>query len=325
MRTNRRIHWTLITAAVFCCLAADSVSAQFGLPAAGGRQGTVSGTGVSSIEKKPDAMRMHIELMSKAGSLKEAIDGLKARKASARKTLEKLGAELETITYGDASISDGQSEQQRQLTQMMSMIEQQRGRTGRPSANKTSVPVTVTCSLTVDWKLKFESSEDLLLFVHPLQQELQTADLSGAKDASALSPEQKEMIEEMQGEYGEFGMDYYSSGEQEPGTPVFTYVATISEEEQDKALAEAFQKAKSDASRLSKATGAELGKLVSITSSSAPGSDDEYSSYYEQQYYLAQMLGASPTESASENEAVGLTPGSVKQRISVTAWFDFKE
>ena len=270
---------------------------------------------------------MHIELMSKAGSLKEAIAGLKARKESARKTLEKLGAELDSMAFGKVSISDEQSEQQQQLAEMMSMIEQQRGRTGRPNAKKTSVPVTVTCSLTVSWKLDYDSSEEMLLFVHPLQQEIRDADLSGAKDVSALSPEQKELLEEMQGEYGDYGMDYYPSGEQEPGTPLFTYVATFSEEEHTKALAEAYQKAKAEAARLSKATGSELGKLVSVTSTSDTGGGEDYSSYYEQQYYLAQMmqqLGAT-TESGADNEAVGLTPGTVKRRISVAAWFDFQE
>jgi len=303
------------------CLPNSPASAQYGASSGGGRPGTVSGTGESTVELKPDVMRMNVDLLAKAGTLKEAVKVLNARKESVRQTLEKFGVDKESIKFGDVSISDAQSEQQQELRQMMAMMEQRRGQTGRPKPAKTSVPVTVTCPLIAEWKLTADSAEELLLFVHPLQQKLREADLSGAKDVSALSAEQEEMLEEMQGEFGYSRS--YSSGEQEPGTPVFTFSAAVSEKQVDEALAAAFQQAKTDAARLSKATGAELGKLVSVTSTVTQADEDDIS--YRQQYYYAQLVEAMGAFGNSQsNEAVGFKLGTVKKRFTVTAWFDFK-
>lgn len=323
MLIRLRCHRLLGTLIAVCCLSNQSASAQFGGFPAGGRPGTVSGTGVSELEKLPGVMRIHLDLEASAGSLKEAIEVLKTQKESARQALEKLAADMDSVKFGQTSISDAQSEQQQQMAQMMAMIDQQRGRTGRANPSQTAVPVTVSCSLTAEWKLAADFNDDLLLIVHPLQQKILAADLSGTKNASALTPEQEELLEEIQGEFPSF-----PSGESSSANPVFMFVATITEEEHQNLLAEAFQEAKTRAARLSRATGAELGPLVSVTSGEEQPDLTGTSSPYELQLLMTEfrmMQATGATRSDVSNEAISYRPGPVKKRLSVTAWFDFKE
>lgn len=306
---------------------ADTVLGQYGWDSIGeGRPGTVSGAGVVSIEKQPEVMRMHVDLIAKAGSLADALKSLNTRKQSARKQLKDLGANMDTLRFGAPSISNAQSEEQQQLAQMMTMINQRRGRGAKTETKQSAVPVTVTCPVTVEWKLTAKTPEDLLKFTHPLQQEIRDADISGMNDASALTPEQKELVEEMGDELSNYSR-YSSSNEKKPGEPMFLFAAAISEEEQDRALSEAFQKAKAKAGRLAKATGAELGELVSVTSAGSQGLDDSnaayYGNYYSELQSIQEMLSNDPADEAKE--AVGMKPESVKYNVRVSAWFDFKK
>jgi uncharacterized protein YggE len=297
----------------------------WGNTSGGGQSGNVSGTGAVKIEKQPTVMRMKIDLIAKAGSIKEALKSLEDRKNTARKQLEELGADTESIKFGAASVSSEQSEQQQQMLMMMEMINERRGRSARETDSKTAVPITVTCSLTADWKLTAQTPGKLLEFVHPLQQEIRNADISGAKDATALTPEQQELIEEMGSEFR--SNRYSSSSEPQPGTPMFAFAAPISEDEQDQALAEAFQKAKANAFRLSKAAGMSLGKLVSVSSNESRGSGfDEYSDYYGGGYYGSRMgrMQALLEADDSSREAIGVEPGIVQATVTVTAQFEFQ-
>ena len=323
-----RVLMTVATIAFVNIVACDWASAQFpwGNVSGGGQPGNVSGTGVVKIEKQPTVMRMKVDLIAKAGSIKEALANLEDRKKSARKQVEELGADATSITIGPASISNAQSEQQQEMLMMMSMINERRGRSNKDAASKTAVPITVTCSLTAEWAMTAKTPDELLVIVHPLQQELRDADISGAKDATALSPEQQELVEEMGNEYGY--NRYSSSDESQPGTPSFLFAAPVSEEEEDQALAKAFQKAKSQAARLSKATGTNLGKLVSVSSSESQGpGDDEYAAYYGNPYYSSGMsqLQSMHAGNDSTKEAVGITPGVVRSTITVTAQFEFQQ
>lgn len=320
----------LLTFAMFAIsggLGNNNACGQFawGDTSGGGLSGNVSGTGVVKIEKQPTVMRMKIDLITKAGSIKEALKNLEDRKKSARKQLEDLGADAKSIKIGAASVSNAQSEQQQQMSMMMEMINERRGRSARETAPKTAVPITVECSLTADWNLTAKTPGELLEFVHPLQQEIRDADISGAKDATALTPEQQELIEEMGSEYRY--NRYSSSSESQPGTPMFAFAAPISEDEQDQALAEAFQKAKAKASRLSKAAGMSLGKLVSVSSNESQGPGiDEYSDYYGGGYYGSGMGAIQTMVEADDsfNEAVGVEPGVVQATVTVTARFEFQ-
>jgi uncharacterized protein YggE len=256
--------------------------------------------------------------------LKDALAALKDRTTKAKTQLASLGVDKESIKVGDPKITEMATSQNQRMQMMM------RARRGGQKAqpkNTPSPPILVSSQISADWKLSSKTSEELLLFVHPIQEKVKATDIAGLKDAEKLSPEQEEMLEEAEESYG-----YSSSDEQKPGTPVFLFVSKISEEERDKAMTEAFAKAKTQATKLAKAAGTNLGGLQSLHGSGAAGSDyEEYGGGYgyDAQAYRAiqmarrQQQGGSASDDESA-EAVGAAPGQVKYHVSVTASFNLE-
>jgi uncharacterized protein YggE len=307
---------------VLLCTTAKPAFSQFlgggGLP--GAEAGTVTGNGKVVIEKTPAVMRIQVDLLSKAGSLKEALAGLKDRIEASRAQLAAFGVDQTSVKLGQPKLSAGKSDRQQQMERLLAerMRSLNRGRTETREA--ASSPVTVSVQLTAEWKLKAKTIEELLLVTQPLQKKVKDADVGGLKAASQLSPEQQEIMEEM-GEMARYGDD----GESKPGEPVFSYATSISKEEEDKALEEAFQKARTQAARLAKAAGHELGKLSSISSAAgSAGQENEYG-YGGAYYAAARRLQAAENSGDGQAEAVSVLPGMVKYEVTVAAGFELKE
>ncbi|MGQ0635969.1 MAG: SIMPL domain-containing protein [Planctomycetaceae bacterium] len=292
--------------------------AQFELP------NLVSGTGSVSLIRAPEKMRLQITIMGRGATLKDALSALQDRVSKAQTQLATLGAEKETIKVGDSRISELPNErnQQRQLQIMMMQRMKQRGGKGATKA-PAAAPVLVTAQLTADWKLSSKTAEELLLAVHPIQEKIKAADLAGSKEAEKLSPEQEEMLEEAEQSFG-----FNSGDEQKPGEPAFMFVNRVSEAEREKALADAFEKAKAKATRLARAAGARLGALRSLSTSDTGGAGFEdysmnavYGSYASRaMQMLRQQQGATPAND-DEMEAVGVEPGMVRYNVTITASF----
>ena len=138
-------------------------------------------------------------------------------------------------------------------------------------------PVKVTADLTAQWKLTPGTPEELLRTVHPLQEKIRKADVGGTKVATAPTPEEQELQEEV----GDQGMGPYGAdGEQKPGEPDFVFTSRISDDEYDAALAKAFQDARQQAARLAKAADTQLGTISSISNARSGGYDWEaYGNY----------------------------------------------
>ena len=121
-------------------------------------------------------------------------------------------------------------------------------------------------------------------------------------------------------------MNSYGNEAPKPGEPIFMFVSRIPEAERDKAVAEAFQKAKAQASKLAKAAGTELGALKSLSSTSTSGNANNNYQYNARAWRAMQMagLGQSDDDEANENaaEALGAEPGPVKVHVTVMAAFD---
>jgi uncharacterized protein YggE len=115
--------------------------------------------------------------------------------------------------------------------------------------------------------------------------------------------------------------------EQKPGQPAFLFVSRISEAERDKALAEAFEKAKQQATRLAKAAGAQLGALKSLAGNAAMGGGDydvyQYGRDNSPSHQMMQAMRNRQSSGEEETvEAIGAEPGPVSINVSVTAAFD---
>jgi len=298
---------------------ATGAAAQYGYAP----RGNVGGTGVVTLKRQPDRMRMHIMVMSRGSDLKQALSGLSERTAAAEAQLAALGAAKDSIKFGDPQISTQADDQRRQIEQM---IAENLRRSGR--AQKTGDkprPVTVVSTLTAEWPLQTADPSELLIHTHELQDKIRQADISGSAEASKLTPEEEEIMEEAEGMFSR----YSSSDEPKPGEPVFSFASPISDDDYEQALADAFQKAKANAARIAKATGGELGKLEFVHGDDTNSMENGgYSYRYDSPSYQAyQMLQSFQSRSNTEEkrEAIGVQPGEVAYSVTVSAGFGLKE
>jgi hypothetical protein len=302
---------------------ADRAQAQHGSSG----EGVVSGNGVIVISRKPETMRLQIVLQGKGANLKDALASIKARGEAAKKQLVTLGAGKDSIKLDDAKIAEPDNDQQQQqMRRQIMMMQRATGKAVKPGkkAAKTPDPILVSATITAEWKLEAKSADELLMAVHGLQEKIKGADIAGTKDAERLTPEQEEALEEMQAENG---FNSYNQNEgPKPGEPVFLFVTHISDADRDKAFGDAYQKAKTDAGRIAKAAGAELGDLKSLSARSASGNANQgYNSRAYRAVQMARMAaGGSDDDDENSTEAVGADPSLVKFNVTIMAAFDLK-
>jgi len=283
---------------------------------------SVSGTGMVTVERPAQRMRMHIELGASAPTLKAALAALKDRREAAQSQVESLGADKKSIKFTDPVLSSDTSDRRRQMEQMIRSKLAGRRKGGAAPALPTSHAVSTT--LTADWPLTPGAAEQVLLAVHDVQTKVEAADLAGLKEKKAISPEEQELAEEM----ADMSSRGYGDENRPPGTPQFMFIAKISDADREKALANAFAKAKSQAARTAKAAGAELGGLLRVADNASAATGFDESSYFGggyDPYTMARMQRANMMAySPAEDEAISMQPGQVPARIMITAVFQLK-
>jgi hypothetical protein len=280
------------------------------------REGAVNGTGTMEIKRPAQLLRMKVQLVSKGKDLKDALSKLEERSAAAVKQMEGLGAAKDAVQLGPPEIQEADPNVRRQLDMMMA----QRGRAGKKKSTKTAVPVSVACTLEVDWDLAGSGAE-LLLAAHQLEGKIKAADVGGAQEASQLSPEEQELLEEMQEGFNAYG----NPSELKPGEPVFAYVSRISDEDRDAALQSAFRKAKDQAALLAKAAGLQLGAVRSLSTYGSNSWNSGHRNDYARIQRMQMAFGSLDDDNGQAPlgaEAIGTSPTAVKHVITVTASFD---
>ena len=281
----------------------------------------IHGMGEVVLERKPELMRLQVNLLAKGKDLPEAITKLKARRTKVEKQLETLGAAKDSMKFGDVELDAAQDDQQKQMEMMLRQRMAQRRGGKRPAEKEVSVKqVKVMLKLTAEWSLKAADTADMLLQSKKLQDAIKAADLGGLKDAEEPTPEEAELAEESE----EMAMNYGGREGPKPGEPVFVFVAKITSAEREKALAEAFRAAKQEAAQLAKAAELELGTLRSLQGGG--GIEVEDSTDYRLLYQTS--FGASMRQQMTgrdhSGEAIGATPGLLKFKVTVNATFAVK-
>ncbi len=282
----------------------------------GGSGPSVAANGSVTVKLKPSMVRLVIQLPGKGKTMEEALAQLTDRRDAARLKVAELGASKETIVTADpVSIDGASSDQQRQ---MQRMLVQMRAQGRRVPAKPPAPSIAVQSTLSAEWQLTAKTPDELLTSTHKLEDAIRKADLGGANQPQEPTPEEQEVAEEME------NADMYGMSEEglKPGEPQFLYVARLSDDQRQKALADAFAKAKAEARQLATAAGAQLGDLISLSSMSSPVNDMSGNNYrqYAQMMYLQQMAN----EGQIENEIAGPQPGLVSFRIAVMVEFQLK-
>ncbi len=294
--------------------------AQMGMGSSGP---SIVGTGTTVISRPPTIVQVHVTIPGKGSTLKEAIAKLKERQQKAQQLLGQLQADSKSIVFSPPSLSEGKSEQRKQFE---AMVVQRMRAMGREAPKGLKMPkiCTVSCNLTAQWPLAGKTVEEMLIETDALKEKVEAADLAGMKDEEAASLEEEELMEEME------GMDEFSgySGNEEikPGTPTFSYLARITEEERAKAMAESYRKAQAQAESLAGAAGVHAGALIGLSGGSSGEADYSDGPYYDYEYrqQVMRMMRGAMEELNREMESVGPTPEAVKFTFHVTAVYQLQ-
>ena len=156
-----------------------------------------------------------------------------------------------------------------------------------------------------------------------IEEKIKAADLAGMKEAEKLAPEEQEFEEEA----GQMMMNRFGEEAPPPGQPHFLFVATLPQEDREKAMNEAVANARKRAAELAKAAGVELGPLIGLSghcgAQSSFGNGFNPYQQYGQSDFLRQMVMQQTGEDpdGQQNEAMSPDPGKLKFLCSATVLF----
>jgi len=291
--------------------------AQFGFPSGG----AIMGTGTAVLKRPPATVRMYLMLIGRGKTAEEAVAVLKARRQAATAELVKLGADQKSIQSSSISVSSAESQRRRQLQSMIRQRMQARGAAAKPV--KLPEVVSVAAMLTAEWPIAAKDPEEMFLMAHELQGKVKAAKLATGKEGDKLSAEEEEVAEEMKADMSSYSP--YGEEDFDPNTPLFSYVAKITEEDRAKTTAEAFQKAKADAQRIARAAGVQLGPLAGIFG-------DMERRYYGPGYYEGPMpsgyrqmmdrFRSAAQREGVQDEAVAEEPSQVTYSVTARVMFE---
>ena len=269
-------------------------------------EGVVTGSGQVTLTKQPNLVRAEIQVLAKGEDLKQALAQLEQERSSARQKLVSLGAKEDSIEFAAARI--GAAAKQTAAQQMMAMM--RGGRTPKPAAEDGQVQVSSL--LRVEWPLQAVDEQEALIKGSELREQIKQ---SFARTSEELTPEEQELLEEMQEDDDFSGMPMAK-----PGEPAIVFVHRLGDDEYQKATADAFAKARAAAQRLAAAAGSKLGAVRSLNSS-FESVDDGNEDNYAMQFYLRAMGTSAGDGAGAAPEATASEPGPVQCRITVTASF----
>lgn len=300
-------------ARVFVCLSAIVV----GLQLVHAEDAAISETGTVLIKRRPEIMRVQIELGGKGATIEDAIANLRERRRTAEKTFIELGASKQSIVFHGPR-ETGTTSQERALD---AIVTERLRSTGKGSSRKASEDVVNVVAISrAEWPLKGKSSDELAVEVHNLIKKIRAADIAGTGEAKHLSPAEQEVLEESAPRPGE-------RIQPAPGEPQFAFVINVSASEEKAAMAEAFARAKAEALKVCEALGAQLGALKGVSVTGAPNerADDFFGDRYEssndqvRRYQESEMMWTALSD--SPHEAGGPDPTVVTRLVQVYATF----
>jgi hypothetical protein len=322
-----------ILAALVLVPAATTIPAR----AAGPRDaGTIPGQGQAAVKKFPTTLRMTLSIPGKGKTVEEALADLKQRRQAAFEKLEKLGAQKKSLHAETPAVVPAPSGGRSFTGPSFSSMPRLFPRSGKIGAKTIKVPqsVTVMGMIRADWPVASKDPDSLFLEMHKLGKTIEAAKLAGDEATAKLSPEEREQAEEM-------GIPPDAIAEMagvSTGSPSLVCLARITAKERQEAMAEAVNKARSDAARKAQAAGYQLGPLVHLVAQGGGGRSagfdfedpsvymmrPEYLPYLQSMRYGMARFAASEDEEEGEepsSEASSREPGPVRFSFSATATF----
>lgn len=309
----------LLFAAVALLLGTTAVRAQVTPP----QVGSVAGSGTVTLKRRPEILRLRVEVFAEGKSVKEALANLGDRRQVVRGRLAELGVQEGSVTFGEPQVT---AELQQMRQQMVAMMQAQLGdRFKKNAKGEQPEPTVVSAPLTAEWPLKGQGTEALLIEVTEIQEAVKKADIPGVPTVEKLlgaevDQNAREQVDEIRAM-----VVNANEGGQTPGEPAFSLVAKLSERDRAKALAEAFRKARTAAADTARAAGAQLGEIHHLQSQVQNGGNaDNANVGFDVSDLMSGVVAVASDESENLLEAVGSQPGAVVYRVIVSASFYLK-
>ena len=266
---------------------------------------TISATGTSTIKCLPSTIRMIVPILAKGKTIDDALKSLETERKTVFEKVLKIGFVEENLKVENFSFDQSQENKRRQMERMVA----QRMGQARMKKTITTESVAIRCMLFAEWPMTGNTIEDIFKESHTLKQKVLAANLISKPEG--LSPEEEELEEEM----GAMPMNYSSGEEESSNEPRFIFVAKISNEEGEKAYAEAFEQAQKQGDILAKAAGYKLGtpKQINGNITKSQGLSDPYSSRYNHDPYLSQMIQSQHfgNDVVKQFECIATSPDSI--------------
>lgn len=222
---------------------------------------TISSSGIVTVRQRPALLLMKVRLRATEATLELGLAKLKKQGEATSRWLKRLGAER--VDFGEPHFAD-QADMD-PLAKMRAVTARALGKiSGEDFAKGPTRGVCVV--LTAVWPIASMSAEETLVLVDRLRFE-SAADSVESEAAKAIPPwasaqeHMQAMITQMH----------------QPPTvddsPQFLFIARLSEEQRQKATAEAFSRAHENAQRLAQAAGMRLGTSRTIHSTAGGMAD----------------------------------------------------
>jgi hypothetical protein len=281
-------------------------------------QNAVSAEGSVSLKRQPSAIRVTVPLSVKGKTTEEALAKLKERREAASAKVVKLKADKKNVKFSDPSVASVQTDRRHQMNIMIQQRITQSGK--KPKGLQVPESVALSCCMTAEWPVSGKTPEEIFLEMQSLKQKIKAAELSGKKEDEKLSPEEEEVAAEMEQQAVMQGENPEAENE-----PQYLFVAHITPEEREKAMADAFAKAKKNAESLAKSAGVELGPLLGLSGTGNGAKnigDDSYGVYSSSAYQRLQRMQQLATDPDEENnETVAADASALEFTFSASALF----
>lgn len=271
---------------------------------------TVCGTGSVTIRVRPAVLLTLVPVRAAEPSLDYGLARLRAQADQTAALLKRLGAgsvEAGEPHFADQPDKKGPMAQAREVARRMGGA----GPVGVPARGSA-----VRLVLTAAWDIAGLSAEETLLLIDRLR--FETAAPDPPSDPPDDPPEWADPQEQVQAMMAK--MAQLHDPAEDDAAAAFLFVARPGPADDDRALAEAFARARRDAERTARAVGRRLGRLGLVMTSDR--GDHAHHKFMDQQ--RAAGLLATSTYLPAANELVTDDPRAAEFTVGVTAHYDLE-
>src|SRR5262245_14618259 len=263
---------------------------------------TVNSSGAVTVRQRPALLLMKTPVLADESTLELGLTKLKAQCEATSRWLNRLGAVR--VEVGEPHFADQGDRDP--MVKMQNLA--RRAARRRPAQASTRQRAGVRAVLTATWEIASMSAEEIIILLDRLRFEVAgDSNSTEAPDEPSQWAAPEEQLRDLMAQFQQPPVD--------DTAPVFLFVARLEAEQLEKAMAEAFSRARESAERLARAAGLRLGPLATVFAN--PHAPDPARSYklIEQQRCMSLLDGCS--YELRDNECVSDDPRTTGFIVSV--------